>query len=284
MKKLLTILFVFVAIASFGGNIAVTKADTLTPAQAAAFQQTLDSLKAKLLDLQAQANAQASSQPPVVSGAPLTLQNGAVLSSLDAASLRSTLTLLATALTNLQLTIAQNPQLTAGREGVVLLTLKGIGTTLASIGTTITGSSPVAIATPNAPATPAAPPTETAPLLSAGGESSPAAATPANAAPQTAQAGSSWSFKNLNWPLVVIIVLVLIAVALWLFWPGEEDRGRTKRKAAPQLQPSAPPKTPIVTSAAPLIPPVSRTTPQASQTAQMPSQVSQASPQQRKPA
>lgn len=283
MKKLFVSLFLLVAIASFGGILApvAAHADTaLTPAQAAVLQQSLEAMKAKLLDLQAQAAAQTATQ----AGPVVTVSGTATLSASDMASLTNALSLLASALTSLQTSLAQNPQLAAGREQAVLATLKGVGTVLATIGTTLGGTTggteSVAIATP----TPVVQPPvaggtqvtiqSAAPLVSAG--TLPSAegslANPANASPEIAQVGSTWSFKNLNWPLVIVIVLVVAAVALWLFWPNGEEK--TKRK-------------PVVTMVAPKPMPQQPTVPQFP-TPQSPmmqsSTLPQQQPQQRKPA
>jgi hypothetical protein len=247
MKKILTTLLLVIAIASFGRILNSAHAATLTPAQTAAAQQALDIMKAELLQLQAQAAAQASASAPVISGTPPTL-NSALLSASDITSLQQGLTLLASALSNLRTEFVQNPQLAAGHEAAVLTTLKGIGTTLAMIGSSVTGgtaSVPVAAA-PAAP-TPASPapiaqsaptaPSTVQPLISAPGSQSavtpeaPAIAPSADTIPATAEASTSWSWRNLNWPLVIVIVLVVLAVGLWLFWPSDEDdRGKKGTK------------------------------------------------------
>lgn len=257
MKKLIIFLFVFVAIASFGGILRPAHAhadNSLTPAEAATLQQSLDAMKAKLLELQTEANAQVN-----VPALPPTL-NVATLSAEDKASLRNALALLASALTNLETSLAQNPQLATGREQAVLTALKGIGATLSSIGTTLGGQAIAATPVPTSIASPVA---QSAPAPSEGtmtplADTSPAAresalTSPANASPATAQVGSSWSLKNLNWPLVIVIVLVIAAVALWLFWPGEEEKEKKQKPTVVMntTRPMAPLQAPMPTVAMP---------------------------------
>lgn len=249
MKKIFVSVFLFVAIVSFGGIVASAHAQTaspaLTPEQAAMLQQSLNALKTKLLLLQAQAAAQSGSQvsTPAVSGSSLTL-GASMLSAQDIASLQNALTLLASALTSLQSELAANPQLAAGREGLVLSALKGIGTTLTAIGTTIGNTSAGSVAysgTPKVSVTPSAgtsgPTAQAAPSAgpstqgAQGSLIAPTTPAPtANATPETAQVQSIWSLKNLNWPLTIVIILVLAVIALWLFWPGDEDK--TKKAAS----------------------------------------------------
>ena len=224
-------------------------ADTLTPAQAAALGQSLDALKAKVLQLQSQAAAQGSS--PAAAGVPLSLKPPA-LSPEDVVSLQNALSLLASALSDLQSTFARNPQIAAGREAALAAAFQGIGKTLAAI-SVITGSGPaatVAAATPapavNAPSVAQAQPETPSitPLVSSADNGNPAPAAPA----EIAQVSSAWSLKNMNWPLVAVVVLIIVAVALWLFWPGEEDERKktAKKSVAPapvRSAPLAPPAT-----------------------------------------
>ncbi|MGC9968927.1 MAG: hypothetical protein ABSC29_04350 [Minisyncoccia bacterium] len=251
MKKLFIILLFVVAIASFGGILRSVPAhadETLSPAQTAVLQQSLDAMKAQLSELQSQAAAQA--------GASVLTSHVNGLSTEDVASLRSALSLLSSALISLQTSLAQNPQLIAGREGAVLTTLRGVGAVLATIGTTLGGENNVASVSVSAPIVQSQPAAGTSPyvppLLSAGGRSAmgtPTQMTFASAVAETAQVGSTWSFKNLNWPLVIVIILVVVAVALWLFWPGGEDKGKPKEDiflTSTPIRPTTPMVSPIV--------------------------------------
>lgn len=265
MKKLLILTLVIVAVATFLGTGYRAQASTsLTPEQAAALQQSLDTLKAKLLDLQAQAAAKANvnanmNASPAVLGATLTLR-GSVISSADAASLQSALSMLATALTGLQSSFAQNPQLVAGREASVMNVLRGVSGALSGIGNSLQGQQNIAEA-PVTPVAPAAPVAQAAPAPVSVSAPAPAPLTaeapaapivtpaapsegnlvtvPANTDQGTAQAVSSWSFKNLNWPLVIVIVLVIAAIGLWLFWPTDNDENHSEKPTTP-LQPVTP--------------------------------------------
>jgi hypothetical protein len=277
MKKLFVSVFCLVAIASFGGIIASAHAQTasLTPAEAAALQQELSTLKAKLLELQAQAAAQQSAQPagsggvmssPAAQGSSLTL-TGPVLSAQDVASLSSALTLLATALQNLQAQFAANPSLATGHETAVLATLQGIGLTLSSIGNAITNA-PVAAAAPAPAAATPSPVAQSSPSAapSKGTAASPtpegSLATPsANATPEIAQMGTTFSLNNLNWPLIVVIILILAAIASWLFWPGEGDATRRMARARTPAPPSAAPPAPV--KQMPMMPHTAKSTTQA---------------------
>ncbi len=269
MKKLFITLFFVVAIASFGG---IAHADnTLTPAQAALMQQTLNTMKAELSELQAQAAAQMGTRAPAPTPAVL----GSSLTPGDTVSLANALSALSTALTGLQSNLASNPQIIAGHEGAILSTLKGVGTTLAMIGATLAGNpsaAPLAVSSPSPSAVAAAPVPQTqsqaqmpapAPAPETPTQMTPqtsGATNPESAAPQTAQVGTTWSFWNLNWPLIGVIALVVVAVLAWLFWPGgenEEEEMKEKGSPAPApaitltsiAKPVGSPSAPIATSA-----------------------------------
>ncbi len=297
MKKLFITLFFVVAIASFGGILGpfTARADnTLTPAQAAVMQQALNTMKAELRELQAQAAAQTGA--PTLAPTPAVL--GSSLTPENAASLANVLSLLTTALTGLQSSLARNPQIIAGHEGAILSTLKGVGTTLAMIGATLAGNpsaAPLAVSSPSAVTAAPVPqaqvqaptptpetPTQVMPQTSG-------ATNPENTLPQIAQVGTTWSLWNLNWPLIGVIALVVIAVLTWLFWPGgENEEVEVKERSSPFpaptvtltsiAKPVGSPSAPIATSAVatPLGVPAGRS-PQPPQPSQQPHQ-------QRKPA
>ncbi|MGC9599146.1 MAG: hypothetical protein ABSE18_02055 [Minisyncoccia bacterium] len=298
MKKLFITLFFVVAIASFGGilrPVAAHADDTLTPTQAAVLQQSLTTMKAELLELQAQAAAQTGAPTPV----PAVL--GSSLTPEDAASLVNVLSVLSTALTGLQSSLASNPQIIAGHEGAIISTLKDVGTTLAMIGATLAGNpsaAPLAVSSPSAvaaapvpqvqvQASVPAPETSTQVMPQTSG-----ATNPESAAPQTAQVGTTWSLWNLNWPLIGVIALVVVAVLAWLFWPsGENEEEETKEKSMPLpapaitltsiAKPVGSPSAPIATSA--IATPLGVSTGKPPQPPQQP-QPSQQQHQQRKPA
>ena len=254
MKKILISLFLFVAIASFGGYILPVHADTLTPAQAAALQQSLDALKVKLSDLQAQAAAQAVTI--TAAPAPVAVSNSASLSNEDAATLKTELSALASALRSLQIQFGANPAMAKGHEAAVLAMLQGVSKTLVMVNTMISpaqamAAAPVAaapIAMQAAPSvTVTANPSPAPVAMSASVPANPnqAQVTPTAAAPvETAAVASSWSWKQMNWPLVIVVILVLLAVGLWLFWPtAEEDTKKTVTKSATLPMAPSPVKT-----------------------------------------
>jgi len=250
MKKILIFGIVLVAIASVGGNrmnVISAHAQTLTQADAASLQASVDALKARLADLQAQANVQ---QPLLsVSGEPVALQQApvtATLSEADVASLKSALSALAGVLTTLQSEFSANPGFAAQNSGGVIIALQGIGNTLAMIGTSLQGTS----ATPVTPVAAAPKASEPAPFA----VSNPVAIAPsANNQEQTAAVSSAWSLGNLNWPLVAIVSLAVAAIALWLWWPSKEEEkgGNDKRSAKKNVQTAQP--TIIVSSSGPQI-------------------------------
>jgi hypothetical protein len=293
MKKLIISVWTFVAIASFGGNILPVHAATLTPTEQATLQQSLDAMKAQLLQLESQqAAAQASS--PVVSGAKLSLT--------DSAAVNTALTSLAVALTNLQATIQNNPQIATANAQGISLALQGIGKTLVMIGTTVvTGNNSIASTAPapsspkpasapsvamNTPAPTPTPSTGIQPLIGATGNGTPAATTP-SAAPQSAQVAqvsNAWSLKDIAWPYVAVGILVILAIALWLWWPSEEEDNAKGKKIVPMVpaKPEQPPVTILASSGKPISQTPSAPAPQTPLSAAV--SAPQQTQQQRKPA
>ena len=278
------------AVMSFGGHIgtvahAQTAQATLTPEQAAALQQTLQVLKAKLANLQMQAGqipAGDGGSASVVPTATVTPQVSVAtgLSAQDITAINSTLGALASALGNLNATIAQHPDRVATNQQAISAVLLGMTNTLASInsqiarGTTATQGSGVAV-TPSTPATtgsgngvaavtpstPSVPSTPSTPVTT---PATTPATTPVvatnNSNTQTANIfSSSWNFVKAHWPTFTIILLV-IAILLILFWPqSEEEMGANAHKVVvkPQ-QPSRPVMTVnVASSPAPGTTPVS---------------------------
>lgn len=271
IKKYLTLAALIIAIASYGG-ITVANAQTaqsLTPAERAAAQQSLDVLKAKLINLQMQQgvvpagddaisnNTAVSAAAPVAVATPTVASPATSLSASEVASLNNALTAFATTLQVLQTRIAQDPNFLSANQQSVMASLQGIATTLASIGTEVSNAN-IAATHPSQPGniaqanpgtsrsagsaaqtggTTVAPSTQSNETTPA-----PAATTPTNAAPQTA---SAFSFSKLNWPLIVVIILIVAAIAIWLFWDTEETKPAVKTVAtAPQkpMQPFTPPQ------------------------------------------
>ena len=272
MKKYLTLAALIVAIASYGG-ITVANAQTaqsLTPAERAAAQQSLDVLKAKLINLEMQQGAipagdDAISNNTAVSAATPVVTNSTVtspatsLSASEVASLNSALTAFATTLQVLQTRIAQDPNFLSANQQSVMASLQGIATTLASIGTEVSNAN-IASTHPSQPGNIAQANPRTSRSAGSAGSAqtggttvtpstqsnettpAPAVTTPANTAPQTA---SAFSFSKLNWPLIVVIILIVAAIAIWLFWDTEEQKPAVKTVAtAPQkpMQPFVPPQ------------------------------------------
>jgi hypothetical protein len=249
MKKYIVLAAVIVAIVSFGGITAV-HAQTLTPAERVAMQQSLDVLKAKLVNLQMQQGMVPQGDDQLannasVSAAPVMTQTQ--LSADNILALKQTLITFATTLQNLQTRIAQDPQFLTTNQASVLASLQGIATTLATIGTEVQSGN-LAATTPSQPSQGIAQTTpnsgQTGGTQSTGnttpttGSNVPAQSTnntPANTPAQTAQASNSFSLGKLNWPLIVVIILIVAAIAIWLFWDTEEEKTVVKTVAnAPQ--------------------------------------------------
>ena len=292
MKKFSIAILAFVAMMSFGGNIAAVHAETLTPDQAAQISQTIDALKTRLAALQAEAAAAGNTATP---STPATLAPSVSLSSSDAAALNAALGTLATALTNLQTEIAAHPEMTAGREAAMLTALKGIGGTLTNIamaasGQPLASKAPVA-STENAQPSVAtiAPSTPSSESTGGGAVAEAPATAPAQAG--TAEVASKWSLKGMNWPLVIVIGLIVLAMALWLFWPSDDDAKAKKVVAKNIPSPSSSKSTPSIQQAVSSINPTAKPvtsipTPLSSAmgTPATPPHGSSSQPQQRKPA
>lgn len=251
MKKLFTFVFLAVAIVGFGKMaFPAHAAASLTPEQTAALQTQLDALKANLTQLQLKAAQPAIPVP----------QKTSALTAEDAAALRSALSSLVTALGNLQAEFTTHPELAQQNAPAIFNALQGMTKTLAAISTSVgsVNAGSIALAPPAvsgkivvrsapilAPAaqavtptiptvaalTPSATPTQ--PLVSANTNQA------ASADNQVAQIGSASSFKNMNWPLIVVVILVIAAVALWLFWPESDGRKKVV-KATASHAPAAP--------------------------------------------
>ena len=265
MKKTFVSVLAFVAIASFGGIalLPFSAQAALTPAQAASVQATLNTVEAELAQLEAQENV----SPTVVSGATLTLVPATAVTGVSTGNLaaaESALSSLVTALSGLETTIANTPQLTPTEAQGVSAALQGVSNTLATISTIVSGGSvasaspaPAGSATPTTPvaSVPTAPLAMSAPSTPTTPAITPAAPTDNVLPAPTAQAASSWSFKDLNWPFIVVGILVVAAIALWLWWPSDEEDGGSKGKrkdasGTPVKPAQAPqmPKATIVTS------------------------------------
>ncbi len=233
MKKIFISLSVFVAIVGFGGPTLIANAQAVSPDQTAQLQQTINTLEAKLMQLQAQANGQTVAAP-----APM-------ISASDAAAVNTALTALTQALSGLQTAIAVNPQMAIANASGISLALQGMSKTLALIGTTLAGGNavastrtvavnsgptgPVAVSAPSSPAAPASP-SVAQPLVSANSNGASVVTTPTVATPETAQASSAWSFASIEWPYVIVGLLVLAVIALWLFWPSEDEGNKKAKK------------------------------------------------------
>ncbi len=229
MKKIVLFVFAVVAIAGFGGITVSAHAATagLTPAEAAVLQSELSVLEAKLHTLQAEAAARGIYSASALPGS-APVPGGLTLSAQDRASLTQALAGLSANLAAAARELAADPTL-GGRKEQVASAVEKIGTTLAAIGNTVAGgaASPVAYSAQSSPkatvsalvgAKPQSKPTATRTSRSA--QSPVASITPAAG---TVKSGLALALAQVNWPLTVVIVLILAAMALWLFWPVEED-------------------------------------------------------------
>lgn len=256
MKKYLNLAALLVAIASYGGIVGGTlsvHAQSITLEQRATMQQSLDVLKAKLVNLEMQQGVVPQGDEVSADAAPVVVATPSVtLGGSDVVQLEAALSSFAETLTALQTKIAEDPQYMAVNEAAFVATLQGIGNTLASIGAQLENSD-LAMAAPQAAAPapaqvmPSMNPNPAAATQNPGSNVVPAAnngsAPIVNAPAQTAQASNAFSLGKLNWPLIVVIVLVLAAIAIWLFWDTEEKVVAVKTVAnAPQkpMQPFVP--------------------------------------------
>jgi len=278
MKKLLFAAALLLAVASYGGKItAVAHADTMTPEQNAALQQTLEVLKAKLVNLEMQAgqvpqgDAAGASVTATASPSPVSVpsQTGAGISATESASISSALGTLVTALSNLNATLMAHPEMVAANQVQIAAVLGGMTNTLASINSEIatggasniasnvpapsqsgsqSAGNPVAVSAQPTPA-PIAASTPSTPAASTPAATTPTTPTITQVAGNTSQAptaqtanifSSSWNFVKSHWPTFTIILLV-IAILLILFWPQKEEDTR------PAVRESAKPTPNVVT-------------------------------------
>ena len=257
MKKIFTFVFLLVAIVSFGGNIHQTHAATLTPQETASLQASLDVLKAKLQALQTQVATQTTGSVVV---SPISTQlpalQAAAPSPEEAKMLNGVLSSLTTVLTSLKVKLSENPNFATQNASATLLTLRGIGKTLAAINTmagnqSLEAAGDVAIARSNSVPSLAIPvhaPESVTQVISA--LPSPAQTSPVKQNLMTAQISSHWSFTKVTWSYIGIGLFALVALALWFRRSdnGEDEIESSRR--TPQLAPvTASTKTaPLVTS------------------------------------
>jgi hypothetical protein len=228
MKKFILSLLLLFCMVSFGSYaVSVAHAQTMSPADAAQLNQELTGLKARLLDLQAQANAPA---------APASTET---LSAQDIASLGTALQALNAALAALNQTIAANPaRFSAQNRASIAATLGNMSVSLLAMNQALGGSpasSNVATAAPSA----------ASPVVAQAG---PAAAQPepavnnaanGNVVAQTAQASSAVPLGR-GWMITFGVIILAIIVLPFL-------RGRKRQRAVatvaanrPQNQPEKP--------------------------------------------
>jgi len=216
MKKFILSALLFLLVGSCGGAIAATvHADTLTPSESAALGQSLQAMKAELLNLQTQAAAQAPSSD-------------------DLAAATTALQALSSALGELSQTIATNPaSLTETNRLALNLILDHVSVSLLtidqSLATPAAGASAIATAMPPATSNSAAVSAPKQPVQSNGAVS--AISMPktgskeqsnAPAAPQTAQL--LWNLPlSRGWMATIGIVALLLIILL-------VRRSRTNKK------------------------------------------------------
>lgn len=251
MKKTIFFVALFAAIVSFGGKMILTHADDLTPTDKAALQQSLDVMKAKLVNLEMQAGSipqgdsgtgTSMTQVLVQPDMQASVQPGQMaLSAQDTAAIQSALEALKVALVGLQSEVASNPDMATAKGPIVIATLQGIGNTLATIGTVIQGGdmtpttgtiTPQGIAAaPQISPSPSqsfpAMPSVNNPVAQSQTGNGMIPSTPGTVGvvntTEPAQTASIWVTMKNNWPLIAITVLVIIAIFLW-FSRDDEQR------------------------------------------------------------
>jgi hypothetical protein len=292
MKK--TLLFIACLVAMVGYRVITPNtahAQSMTPAQTAALEQSLADAKASLIQLEMQEGIVPPAEPGTPSvmpapevtfpatATPTTVTPTTVapvqasgLSAQDVVALKGALGELQSALALVSSQLETNPQLTANDVAVVNA-LQGIGNTLALIGQSATGQSTVAPSAPVAVNTPSPVVTNPAPVAAGTTPSAPVAVnvpmppvpTPSVTLPapaanptvsptqtQTAQASSFWSFTEAHWPTITIVLLIILILAI-LLWPGSEETSRVAPVKIQNNQPSAP-RVAVSTPVAPMTP------------------------------
>ena len=243
---------------------------TLTPAEKATLSQSLAGLKAKLLDLQAQAAAQAavsaSAPTQTVTAAPLTAVSAAPAAgtsaavvvpapALDNATMMNDLAALTAALSKLNQTIAANPaSLTASNLVALQSVLSGMTASLVAMNESLaTGGavSPVAMAAPIVTVVPSdqsASAAASAQVAPTAANQQPTVAAGASPAVQTAQVANQVSLSR-GWMVTfAILVLLLIVFAIWRSGKKEERVSGKPAKQANASGSSAPKGAQIVSS------------------------------------
>ncbi|MGB7957547.1 MAG: hypothetical protein WCF77_01735 [Minisyncoccia bacterium] len=213
MKKFTLSLLLFFCMMSYGSYMLCTaRAQMVPPSDAAQLNQALEGMKARLLDLQAQANAAtaASAQTPAT-----------VLSAQDIASLQSAFQALTVALAAINRTIATNPSEFTGQNRVALNeTLSSMSASLLAMNQALGETVTAPVAVNELPANPSVAVTPLNPTPSTVGVS---AVVPTDAAnenavadnnvAQTAQVSSQVSLSR-GWMVTFGAILIVIAAFL----------------------------------------------------------------------
>jgi hypothetical protein len=244
MKKLFFFATLTLVLAGFGMQTGTVHAQTLTtnaaPISNTALEQELQVAKATLVNLEMQQGMIPAGEGQITTGA-----TAAGLTPTEVDYFTGLLSRLTSSLSQLEATVAANPNMNATQVASISSTLGGMKGTLLAMTTQIAqdeNGSPIAMTSPAA--TTAAPSrvARTAPVKTLATISAPAATTAAatstNTVQATAQASSIWSFTKTNWPVIVIILLVIAILAI-LFWPENEAKAPSKT-APPSSAPSAP--------------------------------------------
>jgi hypothetical protein len=277
MKKLLLLTFLTLAIASFGGTMTLAHAQTVTGSQVT-LQQQLELMKAKLQLLQLeQIQAEQASVTPVQTetqtAATIQTQATMDISAADAAALNAALSSLATTLVSLQSAIQSNPQFIAQNGPVVARSLAGIGTSLASVLTSMQGgslasagtqpqsepsamnSAPLAAANQNNPsqAPEQSPALNQGSLLPSVDSITQSANTESNQAAATT--ASALGGKN-RLPAVIVGIILLAMIAILVWGRGSEELAVNTvsvepKKTAPAIPPPVAPSISFMSNQAP---------------------------------
>lgn len=220
MKKYVFLAFLFLCIVSYGKNIlpAYAAERTISPAETATLNQTLENMKAMLSQMQAQAGAIQTNSAPVP-----------VLSSQDAASLQGTLTSLGSVLSELQSSsMIRGNTMTESQKTIMHSVLGGISTNLLSMKDTLAG---VPVRTANlkkyaSTGRASAPMTARISNRSASGNTIPVQSASPRTTFEMAQISMTAEWNKWGWPIGIGIIVIFLA------WMWLRSGKKTKQIAA----------------------------------------------------
>ncbi len=220
MKKSVFLAFFFLCIVSYGGSAVAARAagqQTLSPAETAALNRTLENMKMTLLQMQDQLAAKQNSNGQAsANGSPAQTATAAtaVISAQDAASLRNVLTALGVVLSSLQSNAVINDSvMTMNQKTVMRSVLNGIGANLSSMNNMLAGNPARGVSAITQASGVSAPIVARVPSRSASGNAVSVPQVSDNANPGLAQIATTARWSKWSWPIGIAIVVILLAWA-----------------------------------------------------------------------